>query len=55
MATAPVLETNDYVVADINLADFGRAEQGIDNTPAIAVKPLDFGRRNQRRSGGDGR
>jgi adenosylhomocysteinase len=45
MASAAVLEKNDYVVADINLADFGRAEINIAETemPGLMALRSEFG------------
>ena len=45
MATAPVLDTNDYVIADIGLADFGRAEINIAETemPGLMSLRSEFG------------
>ncbi|MDN4650040.1 adenosylhomocysteinase, partial [Curtobacterium sp. PsM8] len=40
MASAAVLEKNDYVVADINLADFGRAEINIAETEMPGLMAL---------------
>ena len=45
MATAPVLDTNDYVIADIGLADFGRREIAIAETemPGLMALRTEFG------------
>ncbi|MBA3897232.1 MAG: adenosylhomocysteinase [Sphingomonadaceae bacterium] len=45
MATAPVLETHDYVVADIGLAGFGRREIAIAETemPGLMALREEFG------------
>ena len=45
MATAPVLDTQDYVVKDIGLADFGRAEINIAETemPGLMALREEFG------------
>jgi len=45
VATAPVLDTNDYVIADIGLADFGRAEINIAETemPGLMSLRSEFG------------
>lgn len=40
MATAPVLENNDYVIKDIGLADFGRAEINIAETEMPGLMAL---------------
>jgi adenosylhomocysteinase len=45
VATAPVLENNDYVIADIGLADFGRREIMIAETemPGLMALRSEFG------------
>ncbi|WP_375270154.1 adenosylhomocysteinase [Sphingomonas sp.] len=45
MATAPVLDNNDYVIADIGLADFGRKEIEIAETemPGLMALREEFG------------
>ncbi|WP_258046290.1 adenosylhomocysteinase [Sphingomonas folli] len=45
VATAPVLDTNDYVIKDIGLADFGRAEIKIAETemPGLMALRDEFG------------
>ena len=45
MATAPVTDTHDYVVADISLADYGRAEIRIAETemPGLMALRDEFG------------
>ena len=45
MATAPASQFNDYVVADISLADFGRAEINIAETemPGLMALRQEFG------------
>ena len=45
MATAPVLDKNDYVIKDIGLADFGRAEIRIAETemPGLMALRAEFG------------
>jgi len=40
VATAPVLENNDYVIKDIGLADFGRAEINIAETEMPGLMAL---------------
>jgi adenosylhomocysteinase len=45
VATAPVLDTHDYVIADIGLADFGRREIAIAETemPGLMALRREFG------------
>ncbi|KAK0359487.1 hypothetical protein LTR94_031121, partial [Friedmanniomyces endolithicus] len=45
VATAPVLDTKDYVIKDIGLADFGRAEIAIAETemPGLMALREEFG------------
>nr|WP_221240555.1 adenosylhomocysteinase [Sphingobium boeckii] len=45
VATAPVVDTNDYVIADISLAEFGRAEMNIAETemPGLMALRTEFG------------
>ncbi|HET8613354.1 MAG TPA: adenosylhomocysteinase, partial [Sphingomonas sp.] len=45
MATAPAIERNDYVIKDIGLADFGRAEINIAETemPGLMALRAEYG------------